>query len=99
VHGAGALGGATPELAPGTGIFAGQGADAVVAAARAVASGTLAPLDVRMFVGRTTWPRGELDELCATHEHRPAAAARSIALKQCLGLPKPLWHEVRETCR
>ena len=26
------------------------------------------------------------------------ACARSVALKQCLGLPKPLWHEVLELC-
>ena len=24
------------------------------------------------------------------------ACARPVALKQCLGLPKPLWHEVME---
>ncbi|KAJ1482350.1 hypothetical protein T484DRAFT_1804143, partial [Baffinella frigidus] len=26
------------------------------------------------------------------------ACARPLALKQCLGLPKPLWHEVMERC-
>ena len=26
------------------------------------------------------------------------ACARPVALKQCLGLPKPLWHEVLELC-
>ena len=25
---------------------------------------------------------------------QPAAVARPVALKQCLALPKPLWHEV-----
>ena len=29
---------------------------------------------------------------------RPGAGARPVALKQCLGLPKPLWHEVLELC-
>ena len=28
----------------------------------------------------------------------PVACARPVALKQCLGLPKPLWHEVLELC-
>jgi putative transcriptional regulator len=26
------------------------------------------------------------------------ACARALALKQCIQLPKPLWHEVMEFC-
>ena len=35
---------------------------------------------------------------CAEREWAAAACARPVALKQCLGLPKPLWHEVMELC-
>ena len=31
-------------------------------------------------------------------KYQPVACARSIALKQCIQLPKPLWHEVLELC-
>ena len=53
--------------------------------------GELAPLDVRWFVGRR--------RNVSTHDGKwcPIACSRPLALKQCLGLPKPLWHEVLET--
>lgn len=31
-------------------------------------------------------------------KYQPVACARSLALKQCIQLPKPLWHEVLELC-
>ena len=76
------------EVAPGTRIFEG-GVEAVV---DGVLGGTIAPLDVRWFVGRHT----ELS--AADGGWQAVACARTIALKQCLGLPKPLWHEVLELC-
>jgi len=75
------------EVAPGTRIFTG-GVPAVV---EAVLEGQLSPLDVRWFVGR------RLSVSCAGSQWCPIACSRPLALKQCLGLPKPLWHEVLET--
>lgn len=31
-------------------------------------------------------------------KYQPIACARSLVLKQCIQLPKPLWHEVLELC-
>jgi len=76
------------EIAPGVGIFVG-GARAAI---QGVLNGTFSPLDFRWFVGRHT----ALSSLRG--EWRAVACARPIALKQCLGLPKPLWHEVMELC-
>ena len=77
------------ELAPGTRIFVG-GVEAAVAA---VLSGERRPLDFRFFIGRrndvSTRDGGAWSSI---------ACARPVALKQCLGLPKPLWHEVLELC-
>ena len=87
IHGIEALPDAM-EVAPGTRIFEG-GVEAVV---DGVLGGTIAPLDVRWFVGRHT----ELS--AADGGWQAVACARTIALKQCLGLPKPLWHEVLELC-
>lgn len=81
------LPGAT-ELAPGTGIFVGG----VEAAVEAVEKGERQPLDFRFFVGRRT----QLST--ADGAWTSIACARPVALKQCLGLPKPLWHEVLELC-
>jgi len=76
------------ELAPGTRIFLG-GIEAVV---DAVLDGSRSPLDFRWFVGRRADVGTEDAAWC------PVACARPVALKQCLGLPKPLWHEVLELC-
>ena len=76
------------EVAPGTRIFTG-GIDAAV---DAILEGTRTPLDFRWFVGRRT------DVSTADGAWCPIACARPVALKQCLGLPKPLWHEVLELC-
>ena len=98
LHAGGELGGATPEVGAGTGLYAGRGAAALEAVARAVKAGELEPLDVRLFVGRCVWPRGELAARCAPAraEYRAVAAARALVLKQCVGLPKPLWHEIMQ---
>jgi len=37
----------------------------------------------------------QTERACPLHNQ---ACARSLALKQCLTLPKPLWHEVLELC-
>ena len=76
------------ELAPGTRIFTG-GFEAAVAAVKA---GTCRPLDFRFFIGRRK------DVETRQGAWVPVACARPVALKQCLGLPKPLWHEVLELC-
>jgi len=61
--------------------------------------GGSAVLDYRLFIGRKRWGPGELEkEVAATGGMwQCAATSRPLALKQCLGLPKPLWHEVMET--
>lgn len=81
------LDGAT-ELCPGTRIFTG-GMEAIV---ESVESGERSPLDFRFFVGVRK-------DICTDNgSWHPVACARPVALKQCLGLPKPLWHEVLELC-
>merc|ERR1712048_1076727 len=85
VHGHGSLEGSV-EIAPGTGIYTGGERAAI----EAVRDGIHSPLDFRWFVGRHT-------ALQPTDgAWQPAACSRALALKQCLGLPKPLWHEVME---
>jgi len=87
VHGDGSLEGAV-EVSPGTRIFTGGERAAI----EAVAAGRASPLAFRWFLGRHTG--------LTTGEGvwRAVACARPVALKQCLGLPKPLWHEVMELC-
>uniref|UniRef100_A0A7S0LJD4 Selenoprotein O n=1 Tax=Coccolithus braarudii TaxID=221442 RepID=A0A7S0LJD4_9EUKA len=87
VHGFGHLEGAV-EVSPGTRIYRGG----ALAAIDAVKSGELSPLDFRWFVGRQTGIS------TAEAGWSAVACARPLALKQCLGLPKPLWHEVLELC-
>jgi hypothetical protein len=83
VHGHDDLPGAV-ELSPGTRIYLGG----LEAAVDGVLSGKYDPLDFRFFLGRHT--------ALSTSEYVALACARPVALKQCLGLPKPLWHEVME---
>uniref|UniRef100_A0A7S2HS28 Uncharacterized protein n=1 Tax=Zooxanthella nutricula TaxID=1333877 RepID=A0A7S2HS28_9DINO len=87
VHGFGSLPGAR-EVAAGTGIYV----DGVEAAIDGVLEGRFSPLDFRWFVGRSRGLDTSSGEWCAV------ACSRPVALKQCLGLPKPLWHEVMELC-
>ncbi|CAJ1347898.1 unnamed protein product [Effrenium voratum] len=87
VHGFSDIEGAE-EIAPGTRIYRGG----VEAAIEGIIDGRYAPLDFRWFIGR--------HENLTTQRAAwiPVACARPVALKQCLGLPKPLWHEVLELC-
>ena len=64
----------------------------VEAIVEAVERGERSPLDFRWFVGVRK-------DICTDDgSWHPVACARPVALKQCLGLPKPLWHEVLELC-
>ena len=92
VHGLAELDGAT-ELAPG--LYTGG----LTAAVEGVLAGTYQPLDFRFFVGRWQYdPKqhpeyGTLASRVQEGAYQCVACARSLALKQCLGLPKPLFHE------
>jgi len=94
IHGIPNLPGAR-EVAPGTAIYQG-GWEAAV---EGVLKGTYKPLDFRFFLGRQEYnprenpERGLLNAKVLDGAYQPVACARSLALKQCLGLPKPLWHE------
>lgn len=87
VHGFEDLPGAE-EISPGTRIYTGG----VRAAIDGVLNGKFKPLDFRWFVGRHT------DLSTRRGGWSAVACARPICLKQCLGLPKPLWHEVMQLC-
>lgn len=91
IHGVPGLLGAT-EIAPG--IYKGG----LAAAVRGVLSGQYKPLEFRFFVGRHEYKESALDLAVVLGKYQPVACARSLALKQCIQLPKPLWHEVLETC-
>ena len=93
IHGIPDLEGAT-EISPGTGIYMG-GLDAAV---DGVLDGRYKPLDFRFFIGCNLYKKGELDVAILSNKYQPIACARSLALKQCIQLPKPLWHEVMEMC-
>lgn len=93
IHGIADLEGAT-EISPGTGIYMGG----LEAAIDGVLDGTYKPLDFRFFVGSNIYQKGELDSGILLNKWQPIACARALALKQCIQLPKPLWHEVMELC-
>ncbi|CAI5959302.1 unnamed protein product [Closterium sp. NIES-64] len=61
------------------------------AAAEQVLLGNMPPSDFRFFVGQVEWPAGKLQEEVDAGLWYTAACARSLVLKQCLQLPKPLW--------
>jgi Uncharacterized ACR, COG1678 len=95
IHGIRNLRGAR-EVAPGTGIYQGGLEEAV----KGINDGIYQPLDFRFFIGRQVYNpqqnpkgRGNLLQKVRQGQYQPVACARSLALKQCLGLPKPLWHE------
>ena len=88
IHGFGNLPGAV-EISPGSGIYQGG----VPAAAEGVLAGTYKPLDFRFFVGRHEYEESTLDVQVLLGKYQPIACARSLVLKQCISLPKPLWHE------
>ncbi|KAL3764670.1 hypothetical protein ACHAW5_000301 [Stephanodiscus triporus] len=93
IHGIRELPGAV-EISPGTGIFYGG----LEAAMDGVLSGKYKPLDFRFFIGHTSYIGGRLDEAVRSGKYQPVACSRPLVLKQCIQLPKPLWHEVLEFC-
>ena len=93
IHGFGDLEGAQ-EIAPGTKVYRG-GVDAAI---DGVVSGKYNPLDFRFFVGCHDYENGDIDVAVHANKYQPIACARPIVLKQCIQLPKPLWHEVLELC-
>jgi hypothetical protein len=88
VHGIRELPGAE-EISPGTGIFRGG----LEAAMDGVLSGRYKPLDFRFFIGHKDYAGGQLDEAVRSGKYQPVACSRPLVLKQCIQLPKPLWHE------
>jgi hypothetical protein len=88
VHGIAELEGCV-QVAPG--IYTGG----LSAAIDGVLAGLYQPLDFRFFLGRLQYsPQNEaLGTLVEEGAYQCLACARSLALKQCLGLPKPLFHE------
>ena len=88
IHGVRELEGAA-EISPGTGIFRGG----VEAAMDGVLSGMYKPLDFRFFIGHANYAGGRLDEAVRSGKYQPVACSRPLVLKQCIQLPKPLWHE------
>ncbi|MGK3756729.1 MAG: hypothetical protein ACI8RD_009043 [Bacillariaceae sp.] len=93
IHGITELEGAS-EISPGTGIYIG-GIDAAI---DGVLDGRYSPLDFRFFIGCHMYKDGDLNFAINSNKYQPIACARSLALKQCIQLPKPLWHEVMEMC-
>lgn len=91
LHGIADLPGAV-EISAGTGIYRG-GIDAAV---DGVLKGLYKPLDFRFFIGRHAYEESMLDVAVILGKYQPIACSRSLVLKQCISLPKPLWHEVLE---
>jgi len=85
------LPGAT-EIAPG--LYQGG----LTAAIDGVLRGKYQPLDFRFFVGKHVYPQPTLRLAQVLGKVQSVAAHRSLALKQCISLPQPLWHEVLERC-
>ena len=90
IHGISDLPGAT-EISPGCGIYRG-GTEAAV---KGVLDGKYNPLEFRFFVGCNAYEESSLELSVQLGKYQPVACARSLALKQCISLPKPLWHEGR----
>lgn len=66
------------------------------AAAEAVNAELAAAHEFRFFAGCKIWEPGQLAREMAAGAWASAACSRSLVLKQCLGLPTPLWKEVME---
>lgn len=95
IHGIEELGG--QEIAPG--IF--LGGDNIRQAISGVREGRYRPLDFRFFVGCHKYEGSDKNSLVASvfaSKYQPVACSRSLALKQCIQLPQPLWHEVLGLC-
>lgn len=93
IHGIADLPGAV-EISPRSGIYVGG----LEAAVDGVLKRKYKPMDFRFFVGRRSYDESALDVACLLGKYQPVAIARSLVLKQCISLPKPLWHEVLELC-
>lgn len=93
VHGIRDLPGAV-EISPGSNIYRGG----LEAAVDGVLAGKFSPLEFRFFVGLHDYEESMLDVEVRLGKYQPIACARALALKQCISLPKPLWHEVMELC-
>lgn len=68
------------------------------AAMDGILSGKYKPLDFRFIVGNTKYIGGDLAAAVAAGKYQPVACSRPLVLKQCIQLPKPLYHEVLEFC-
>jgi hypothetical protein len=88
IHGMAGLPGAS-EIAKGSGIYQGG----IPAAVQGVLDGKYQPLDFRFFFGCHAYDASALDVAVHLGKYQPIACARAVALKQCIALPKPLWHE------
>ena len=88
IHGIPNLEGAR-ELCPGTGIYEGG----IPAAVTGILDGRYNPMEFRFFVGCHSFEESSLDVQVLLGKYQPIACARSLALKQCISLPKPLWSE------
>jgi hypothetical protein len=88
IHGVKDLPGSV-EISPGSQIFQGG----IKAAIQGILDGKYSPLEFRFFVGCHSYQESALDVAVHLGKYQPIACARSVALKQCLSLPKPLWHE------
>lgn len=66
-------------------------------AVKGVLEGEYSPLEFRFFVGCHLYKESALDVAVHLGKYQPIACARSLALKQCISLPKPLWHEGKAT--
>jgi len=93
IHGIKDLPGAV-EISKGSNIYRGG----LEAAVDGILDGRYSPLEFRFFVGCHNYEESMLDVEVLLGKYQPIACARSIALKQCISLPKPLWHEVMELC-
>lgn len=82
------------EVSPGSGLCTGG----LQAAVESVLAGKTDPLDYKFMVGRRTSAPGFLEGYCRTGVYAPVHAPRAVGLKQCVGLPKPLYHEVMTLC-
>lgn len=93
IHGIANLPGAR-EISPGSNIYRGG----LSAAVDGVNRGIYQPMDFRFFIGKHSYKESAMDASVVLGKYQPIACARTLALKQCLSLPKPLWHEVLEMC-
>ena len=88
IHGIHDLPGAV-EISPGTGIYRGG----LEAAMDGVLAGKYRPLDFRFFIGHRRYVGRQLEDAIRLGKYQPVACSRPLVLKQCIQLPKPLWHE------